>query len=156
MGWLRDVPDGRIEVKNLAPGEERRVVARTDDGNLIGLAIVKAVDGEDGSFEVQLKPSARVEGRVVDAEGKPRSRGLTARLRNEVDLSPTYFKGQENGTDPIAVAADGRFRFEGLIPGEPYDLWIIEGNRIVKSSNDMTLQPGEAKDLGDLVVEKKP
>ena len=51
------------------------------------------------------------------------------------------------------VGRDGRFRIEGLVPGLKYDGGTGEGFRyFVVLFHDLTVTPGEVKDLGDLKV----
>ena len=62
---------------------------------------------------VTLQPWGVLTGRVVDAEGQPAS--------VDAQLLPLYFpEGYPK------VGKDGRFRIEGLIPGKPYTLQLLE------------------------------
>ena len=81
-------------------------------------------------------------GRIVDADGQPWG------VEGEIDLHPL---GQD-----ARVGKDGRFRSEGLIPVKPYTVMIREkdsedGMFTHFVVEDVTVGPGEVKDLGDVV-----
>ena len=159
VSWMsgpQKVEGGRIVVQGLSPGEERRVVVRFDEQKLIGTTTLKA--DEDGPFEVKLVPWSTLKGRLVDADGKPRSKGLTIKLRDHERL-PVYAKGCEGYSSKpsnFLVDGDGRFSAEALLPGQPYQVEIVEGRLSIidYAAKDVVLRAGEAKDLGDVAVKK--
>ena len=90
----------------------------------------------------------------MDEDGQPRG-GLV--LINPVtfpELTPD--RGILPGTDSspgIRIGRDGRFRIEGLVPGLKYGAYAIAGPRSPGDVfRDVTVAPGEVKDLGDLKV----
>jgi hypothetical protein len=103
--------DGRIEVIRVPPGPHEVSVA-APEGHL--LFDVQLAAGRSLSVDVELRPWAQIEGRVVDASGTPLA-GLEVRLE----------RGEGAGTGPHAdtqthtvfTAADGRFRLERVFPG---------------------------------------
>ncbi len=151
----QEVEGERILAESLSKGEERRVVVRYDEKKLIGLAVVKSE--EEGPFEVRLGPWATLFGRLVDDTGKPRSKGLTVKLRDD-QLLPVYAKGCQGYSSwpsSFLIDADGRFLAAALLPGQPYKVGDRpgEGSSIIASAaGGLVLKPGEAKDLGDVVV----
>ena len=51
----------------------------------------------------------------------------------------------------IRLGRDGRFRIEGLVPGLQYGAGASEGfNYLGELFHDVTVTPGEVKDLGDI------
>ena len=52
------------------------------------------------------------------------------------------------------IGPDGRFRFTGLVPGLKYGASVMDGviTQIGELFQDVTVAPGEMKDLGDLKV----
>jgi hypothetical protein len=51
------------------------------------------------------------------------------------------------------VGKDGRFRVEGLIPNQPYDLRILSGGSRLEGfiTHGLKVGPGETKDMQDVV-----
>lgn len=147
-GWFHfwDVPKGPLEsatvkITGLAPGEERRILARHPALKLVG---TKVIDGEaKGPVRIKLEPWGVVTGRIVDPDGQPRSK---------VTLTC-------NGAEPSEVLADadGRFRAEGVVPGAPFSMFVHSknGRKVIKQVHEMTLAGGETKDLGDIEVDER-
>ena len=119
-----------FEVRALDPSRPRRVTITHAGRRLIGTADLKG--DETGPMTVRLQPWGTITGRIVDDDGQPRS-GLE--VYN------------------IRIGGDGRFRIEGLVPGRKYEAAAVEGSRgIGVAFHDVTVAPGEVKDLGDLKV----
>lgn len=150
---ISDIKGSRLKITNLYPGEKREVVARYVPGKLTGMAVVTA-EGE-GPVTLQLVPWATVKGRVVDEQGKPRSRGLTIELEDG-KLPIHTFNGRNYDKEEFTIDADGRFELQGLIPGAKYRLELMEGDFIGLGAltKDFVLKPGENRDLGDVKVVK--
>ena len=54
----------------------------------------------------------------------------------------------------IPTDADGRFRFDALIPGMHYRASVYGHGRSTRDLfDDLTIRPGEDRDLGDLQVD---
>ena len=80
-------------------------------------------------------------------------------------VTPGVFRAADTaaiyGIDPVNYAhgpvsdADGRVTFPALIPGAPYrrnQLYVKEAGPVT----EFTVKPGEALDLGDIVIQKRP
>lgn len=124
-----------------------------------------------GDVEVKLAPCGSATARLVDGEGKPLRPGRRA-ANLEVVLTPGPSWGDPRLNDDrasplladtIIVAnldreryrtvrtdKDGRVTFPTLIPGATYRVYVH--NQPVKTQIEFTVQPGEAKDLGELVI----
>jgi hypothetical protein len=50
----------------------------------------------------------------------------------------------------VKTDKDGRFRFEGLVPGYKYPLGRLDLPRILA---EVVVEPGKDKDLGDIKVD---
>ena len=110
---------------------------------------------ETEPYTVKLQPWGTITGRLVDAEGKPRpgvhlmtSDWQAAMIDPARGVLPS---GQK--TD-----ADGRFRFEGLVPGQEYSGNAV-GEQAAKRGfgvviDRVVLKPGETRDLGDVRARK--
>ena len=142
-----------IEVHALDPSKPRRVTMTHAERKLVGSIYLKG--DETGPSTVRLQPWGTITGRVIDDEGHPR-RGL--RLNNLGGLFPE--RPAEEGILPrstsgpgIRLGRDGEFRIEGLVPGLKYGANTTEGpNGRDAIFQDVTVAPGEVKDLGNLKV----
>jgi RNA polymerase sigma factor (sigma-70 family) len=159
----------------LQPKSERALVF-LHEGKKLG-AVVGVSDAGANTFTVKLQPLGALKGRLLDAEGKPLA-DLRVVVRLSLDdkrycnlpqeynrLSGAFniirgawrdFTGREATTDK-----EGRFRVEGLIPGEKYDLYGSPGDIDRKGGAThralrLTVTPGQEKDLGDLKESEKP
>jgi RNA polymerase sigma factor (sigma-70 family) len=149
-----------LQVRSLASGKPRRVTVTHSGRRLIGSIYLKG--DETGPLTLRLQPWGEVAGRVVDDEGRPRKDLSLSSLggiypdRPEVSgVLPVSTTGIGIG---LPVGSDGRFRVEGLIPGLKYGASAIRGFMgLGELFRDVTLAPGEFKELGDLkVIPYKP
>jgi hypothetical protein len=126
---------------------------------LIGTALLKG--NEVGPVMIKLQPWSSLAGRIVDDEGRPRKAmfiGSPNGSENKHPESHDILPGSD-WNEGVRVGDDGRFLVEGLVPGLKYSAnartgFEAYGDLFV----DVTIAPGEAKDLGDLKVQppKKP
>ncbi len=124
-------------VVGLAPGKGRTISVRHNEKKLIGQIALKG--DEKGAVSVSLQPWGTIIGRLVDSDGQA--------WDSEPQLYPVYTpEGYPR------VGKDGRFRAEGLMPGQKFGFRLLEkGSRLGgEVIQDVILQPGEVKDLGDL------
>ena len=55
--------------------------------------------------------------------------------------------------EPILTDDQGRFTVGCLVPGLRYSIGVVRGTRYLGLvTEDVTVEPGETKDLGDLTV----
>jgi protocatechuate 3,4-dioxygenase beta subunit len=151
--WAYEQDSPAIEVHALDPSKPRRVTLRHDGRKLVGSVYLKG--DEAGPLTVRLQPSGAVTGRIVDEEGRPRG-GLELNNLDGFAPEPPPDRGFLPGCDSypwIQVGRDGRFRVEGLIPGLKYGAGASRGLvHLGEVFRDVTVGPGEVKDLGDLRV----
>jgi len=117
---------------------------RLHDGRADG-----AAPGQDKPLTVRLRPAGTLTGRILGADGKPVA-GATFWGTNAV----TTPQDMINGSPALPQASyktdqDGRFRIEGLAPGVKYYGLVFVPTR-ARLASDLTVGPGETKDLGDL------
>jgi RNA polymerase sigma factor (sigma-70 family) len=122
---------------SLKPGKGRVLTFLTERKRLIGKLALRG--DESGPQTVTLQPWGILTGRVVNGDGEPSGECQL----NGIDLPKGYPQ----------VGKDGRFRAEGLIPNQPYDLRILSkgsqlGGFIAKG---LKVGPGETIDLHDVV-----
>jgi hypothetical protein len=94
-------------------------------------------------LKVQLQPCGSATGRLVDKDGQPLS-GVALNVYRFALIGPG---GAEAKTDK-----DGRFRIEGLAPGQKYWLSLVNRPQVGVRAT-FAVKPGEKKDLGDVTVE---
>ena len=146
-----------FEVNAIDPARPRRVIVMHEGRKLIGSIFLKGT--EAGPVTIKLQPWGSIAGRIVDAEGKP--------LKGMFLGSPTGSLNEHPETDDILpwtdwnsgvrVGDDGRFRIEGLVPSLHYAANARGGSRPAMIGGDLfqgvVVDPGEAKDLGDLKLQ---
>lgn len=104
--------DGRFDVMRVPPGGHEVSVA-APEGHL--LFDVQLAAGRALSVDVELRPWAQIEGRVVDASGTPLA-GLEVRLERADGAGTGPHANAQTHT--VFTAADGRFRLERVFPGK--------------------------------------
>jgi S1-C subfamily serine protease len=114
-------------------------------------AVVVVSDNTVGPLTIELKKCGSLEGRLLDEQRRPK------------DAQVIYAQIVEDAKEPDVVPMmsattnqDGHFRIEGLIPAKTYKLSLQTHLQNVPalipfSPKEITVQPGEAKDLGDIV-----
>ncbi len=138
MGYGENDPvPSTYTIRNWRPGEKRTLKFHNLDRRLTGEIVLQGDGPQPRS--ITLQPWGVVTGRLVDADGQPWG------LEGELDLHPL---GQYT-----KVGKDGRFRAEGLIPGKTYPVRLREKGSLFRDFGleDVTVGPGETKDLGDIV-----
>jgi RNA polymerase sigma factor (sigma-70 family) len=88
---------------------------------------------------IRLQPWGSVTGRLVKPDGQPMAKAtISALLRS----------GQSD--------KDGKFRIDGLVPGKKFGLGVTKESYYVeirdKNVEDLSVRPGETRDLGDIQV----
>jgi RNA polymerase sigma factor (sigma-70 family) len=145
-----------IEIHALDPSKPRRVTVTHEGRKLVGSVYLKG--DESGPMTLRLQPWGTVTGRAVDEDGEPR-KGL--RLYNRGGIYPpppadSAILPQRNFGPDLVVDPDGRFRVEGLVPGLKYGATGVQGiTGLGDVFRDITVAPGEVKDLGDVKVVKR-
>ena len=144
-----------IEIHALDPSQPRRVIVTHAGRKLIGSVYLKG--DETGPLTIRLQPYGTITGRIVDEEGRPRAGLGIMSAGGSMPGRPA-----EQGILPggnygggIHLGRDGRFRIEGLVPGLKYGAGASEGfNYLGELFHDVTVTPGEVKDLGDIKPRK--
>jgi hypothetical protein len=108
----------------------------------LGTAVVVKGD-ETLPLTVKLQKCATLTGRLLDEDGEPRA-GVELLGKNVDGNFYGFFGGQK--TDK-----DGRFKIEGIMPGVKVGLATSKPATITGTVvEQITLKPGETKDLGDV------
>lgn len=144
----------RIEIVGLDPSTPRRLTVTHRGRKLIGSAYLKG--DEPGPLTIRLQPWGTIAGRIVTDDGRPRGGlalssgdGVFPKRPSEQGILPG---GDTNGG--LRIGHDGRFRVESLVPGLKYGGFASAGfsNDGGMLFYDVTVAPGEFKDLGDLKI----
>jgi RNA polymerase sigma factor (sigma-70 family) len=130
---------------NLRAGYPRTVAFLHEGKRLAGFLMVRG--DEKAPLTVKLQPWATVTGRLVDANGLPRT-GLRLTFLAGSGADRHLYSGVSSRL--VAPDKDGKFRAEGLVPGMKYHLVTVKNHRITDWLLDgATFKPGEKKNLGD-------
>jgi beta-lactamase regulating signal transducer with metallopeptidase domain/protocatechuate 3,4-dioxygenase beta subunit/5-hydroxyisourate hydrolase-like protein (transthyretin family) len=155
------------EIVAIQPGEQRKLFFFDRGRNLAGATTVDE-HTKDG-LTVQLRPAGSIRGRLVDAEGQPINDATVTADYDKLSANPDAaiwpaHPELRSSADQIPVDSEGRFRLDGIAPGWKYSAWAVAPRKmqgqmtsrgIGRVFDDLTLQPGEDRDLGDIrVVEK--
>ena len=150
--WLSERnPTDRFAVQGLRADESRRVYFFQDDRKLVGSVLVHT--GQTDSPVVKLEPAASVTGRLLNADGKPQANLSLVQLLQDQE---TPNRGVIPEVELVDVDEEGRFRIDRLIPGLAYKVYPVQEQLRAAILDDLVLQPGETKDLGDLVLKPFP
>jgi hypothetical protein len=147
-------PSSSFEVHALEPSGQRRLVVMHEGRKLIGTALVKGT--ETGPVTIKLQPWGSVAGRIVDDEGRPRKAMFIGSPDGNQNKHPETYDilPGSDWNNGVRVGDDGRFLIEGLVPGLKYSANARTGfEDFGDLFVDVTVAPGEAKDLGDLKVQ---
>jgi len=154
--WPKRQESSKVALTGFTPNGVRQIIVVHKERKLAGVMIVDASKGSAQS--IKLLSSGEVRGRVVAPDGTPRANaqfmaGPHFSKKPRVlpfDILPNLSFGNV-GTD-----AEGRFHVDGLVPRMHYGASV--GDRqfglFGDLFDDLTVEPGEAKDLGDVKVEK--
>jgi RNA polymerase sigma factor (sigma-70 family) len=141
MAYWENAPlkTAEFTVLALGPDETRTLQMVQEEKKLAGWRVVRA--DEKAPVRVRLEPWGVVTGRLVKPDGEPMT-------------NVSIYAGSRGGRPD----KEGRFRIEGLAPGQKFGLRVIQSPYQLEVSGkdikDMTLRPGETKDLGDIQARK--
>jgi RNA polymerase sigma factor (sigma-70 family) len=123
-------------------GRPHTLYAEHPAQKVVGVLVVKGT--EKGPIPFRLEHWAVVSGQLV-TQGGPLAE-ITLNVRG-----PNNSLGRSIRTDK-----EGKFRMEGLVPGVKYSAWVYDGVGFVEVWKDLTLKPGETKDLRKVSVGRSP
>jgi len=145
--WLsmKDLPTAQFRIQGVDPKHPRSFFLR-DGTKTLGAAVLFKGD-EPMPVTVRLQRCATITGRLVDEDGLP----CAAWLMGSVHKGQLGIKGGVGAFNGSA-GKDGRFRIEGVIPGLKIGLWAGQNYSYYDQHlvPELTLQPGEVRNLGDL------
>jgi hypothetical protein len=143
--------DAAFTALGLYPKEQRTLSFAQKEKKLIGYVVVDGT--EEKPVEVRLQPCGAVTGRLVDGDGKPLAGVKVSRYYPQLPPPGMRANGEDFVTD-----AGGRFRVEGLLPGQKHRLALTAAKEGVKldagaALKDVSAAAGGVTDLGDVRVQ---
>jgi RNA polymerase sigma factor (sigma-70 family) len=129
-------------VQSVNPKGNRPLVFYHKDKNL-GFYLKDLRDSPAGPLEIKLQPCGSVSGRIVDPDGQP-----LAGVFVNID-------GRHGGYHGAMMDKDGRFRVEGLVPGQEYRVWVNgkRGPSFPRLLVRVVVESGKHKDMGEMKAE---
>ena len=156
-GWQDSSYDGLV-IQGYQADVGRKVMIYHPPSESMAATVLKGDAPE--SLELQLKPSGRVAGRLVDQAGEPiqdavitnASKNFQARddFESELTLFPYRLDGK-----PLLTDQDGRFSIGGLLPEKKYGATAAKrststNRQIGEIFTDLKVKAGQTTDLGVL------
>ena len=129
-------------VKGINPRAKRPLVFTCKDKTFGHLGcFIKELQGDPTELlTVKLEPCGSVSGRVLDTDGEP-----VPGLKLHVMTTAFYWGGEEHSA---TTDKDGRFRAEGILPGQEYLLW--EGGALSRVYTKVLIDAAKPVELGDV------
>ncbi|MCO8123295.1 M56 family metallopeptidase [Stieleria sp. TO1_6] len=155
-GWQDKMPQGLI-VEDLLDDRRRKVFAFDRSRGLVGGTIVE--HGAGKQFTIKLSEAGRAHGRLVDADGESVSdASIWANFGDSEDAEEfavwARVDGKRINPSVLIPDEDGRFEILGLSPEWRYSARVSKGNRSIGHAfRSLVIQPGENRDLGDIVID---
>jgi hypothetical protein len=144
--WIRDLPSAAFTIPAVNPDEPAAYFFEHPKKHLAAAVLLKGDEPE--GFTLKLKRTATVTGRLLTGDGEPVPKA---------DIHGRLEAGQLNMTKPWrrffwggTTDAGGRFKIEGLLASVKVGADVTAGNLF----EDLTLEPGEVRDLGDIKVKR--
>ncbi len=145
-GWWQSRERARFHVTGLTEHRIRVVLIHHEGRRLAASLAIR--DSKPGSFVVRLRPWGTVSGRLIDLDGRPRP-GI--RLSYKGPWFSNRYGSMLFLPRDVATDDQGKFSFEGLVPGREYTLNVAAVNKSRPSVGKVhLLQPGEVKSLSDV------
>jgi RNA polymerase sigma factor (sigma-70 family) len=147
---VKELPTAAFRVTGIDPQHPRWYFVRHPGRHLGAVVLLKG--DEPAPVTVRLQKCATVTGRVVDADGLPRPAWITGVVhRGQLGTQIGIGLGMER------AGKDGRFRLEGVIPGLKIELLAGKNTTYFDTLiPELTLKPGEVKDVGDVTARPSP
>jgi RNA polymerase sigma factor (sigma-70 family) len=145
---------GVMTVSGLNPMRPKRFAFRHAGRKLVGFLLARGDEAEP--YTVPMQPWGTITGRLVDAQGQPRPKAYLMTS----DWGAAMNDPARGILPRVDTDAAGRFRIEGLVPGQSYN-----GNAVGEEAQQkgfgvvidhVVLKPGETRDLEDVRARATP
>jgi hypothetical protein len=155
IGWSNDaLPNSTVEI--FGPREPSRTVMFLHRERQLAAAVLLSSDSAPPATII-LRKTASLSGRIVDRQNKPVSDlgvSVGAVPAPGAQPLPGWVRDSLYYTHQLAnvtTGPDGAFRIEQVPPGVAYAIYARRG---AEETTTPVVQPGEALDLGDVVLEE--
>ena len=145
--WPTDLDDGGTDgtVLGLSEEENRVVLLQQSERKLGKAILINWKKDGPGPITVKLESNATVKARLVDDRGQP-LRGITTLVESKQG-------DNHQRLDQVQTDRDGRFVYDGFVPGTTYRVTDFQRPLI----DDISVSPGATIDFGDVdVTVQKP
>ncbi|WP_145112616.1 carboxypeptidase regulatory-like domain-containing protein [Botrimarina mediterranea] len=161
-GWQRQ-ESPQFQVEGLKVGERRQVLVYDESRNRVGATTVTE---KDQDVVIEWVPAGKFTGRLIDPDGEPITDAtlqldLEAFNRGEVAAWAPH-PGKVSNPETIPVDTEGRFTLHGIHHEKKYSAWVSAPRSfngmmrqpmlVGKALVNAAIEPGEVKDLGDIVI----
>ena len=163
-GSAQSLPSDAFEVRGLEAGHPRRVIFTHRSRKLAGAVVLRDEDMKASKpLAVRLVAAGSIAGRLVDEDGLPLAGAKLHVVTFDLDGNNLPFaeaRALWPSDETFATDANGRFRIEGLVPGVATDIQVSSRGRpnfrfvAGLALRKLTLDAGEARDLGDVKAEE--
>jgi RNA polymerase sigma factor (sigma-70 family) len=149
--WSNPLTTAEFTAAPVHPDRPRRLTFRHDGRKLAGTAVVTERNARPLDFK--LESWATVTGRLMDVDGTPPAQARVFLVAAE-DNPPV-----PDTIGSVPLDRDGGFHFDGVVPGVRYRL-VYRVPQVLRRDRppppEVTLKPGEKRDLGELTVPRDP
>jgi hypothetical protein len=136
-------------ITKLHPDHGRRITFVKEDRKLIGFLLARG-DSVAPSI-VRMQPWGLVTGRILDENGKPAAATELSAASLGSGTSTAENDLNIGEIPPTRCDGEGRFRIERLVPGQRYRAEVYRDAGVAGMAfENLVLQPGEVRDLGDI------
>ncbi len=143
------LPKSRTTIYALSGESPRKIVVLHAARGLAGSLTLTG--DEPSPVRMTLGKSAAIRGRAVDKSGEPLAEaGYDIYFEAALHL----FQLETAGRPQTKTDKEGRFRFENVIPGQPFDLRMRLQDKLLSAKltdEQQKLKPGQELDLADVV-----
>jgi RNA polymerase sigma factor (sigma-70 family) len=120
-------------------------------------AVLTLTGDEKPETPVTLRPAGSIKGRLIGGNGEPLA-SVTVDLNYKSRVAEAMHRTVHQ-TRQVVTGPDGSFVLDPVIPGLPFELSLNRQRKrysvVEQDTSDLTVGPGEAKDLGKLVVKAR-
>ncbi|MBN69609.1 MAG: hypothetical protein CME32_10050 [Gimesia sp.] len=170
VGLMEEFPSwngfeqGQLEIRGYRPDRPRRVQVIDAESQQAGFLLINEQNPTD--LKITLDPWAEITGRLVDEAGNPKAGVKLSNVYHAISKDPSVAllppdpEQKSGGTVSYLTDENGRFQIRGMIPGAKYRVAAqeIRKNPIYIELGDFLrgkpLQPGEVRDLGDIIFKR--
>src|SRR5262249_30390760 len=150
------IEQAKTTVFALDPARPRQLVALHPQRKLAGSLAVRGE--ESGTPILKLVPAGAVTGRLLDNDGQPIA-GADVGCSYRTEAANELLRHFQKLSPPVRTDAEGRFRLEGVVPGQKFVFNIRKGQTFLAGKpriSERQVESGGTLELGDFRTEPQP